>query len=260
VTHDTQKLLLFRGRTVVEFGEEGMKITAHMGFMNFGGETIVPEGGTLRIPLPAGARAFESQPVMTDQKLSLDDTRGEEAVLVQGSFPPGETQMFYGYQVSLEGTEATLEMSVPFRVVVYDVIVEKAPGMKLAVAGMPRPQEAELGDGRAVMTTALQRRPGDPPLRRLRIEITGLPGKGAGRWVAVALVALFVAGGVWSFAKGGDAGALQTAARRSERERLLGLAVSLERDRSAEKVDEAAIQRRRERILTRLAEIYRAEG
>ncbi len=261
VTARTDKLLLFRGRFFVEFGEEGMKVTGHTAFMNFGAETVVPEGGALRIPLPAGARAFNSQAMMTDQRLSLDESEGHEAVLVSGSLPPGQTALFYAFQIPLDDSEVEIEYRLPFRTVIYEVIVEKTPKMRLDVDGMPPPEESELPDGRTVLATALQRRPGSPALSKVRIQIAGLPGKGPGRWIALALVVLFSSLGLWAFLSGGEVEKMRDDARASERERLLGLAASLERDKMAGKVtDEEAFERRRDRIVGRLAEIFRAEA
>jgi hypothetical protein len=260
VTSSVEKLLLFRGRFFVEFGEEGMQITGHSAFMNVGGEAIVPRGGAMRIPLPAGARAFNAQQMMTDQRLTMDDSEGHEAVLVAGSFPPGQTALFYRFQLPVDDSEVEIEYRLPFKTIIYEVIVEKTPKMRLDVDGMEDPEEHELPDGRAVLATALQRRPGSPAFSNVRIRIEGLPGKGPGRWIALALVLSLCALGVRSFLSGGETEKVRSDARSAERERLLGLAAALERDRGAGKVaDDDAYRRRRDRIVGKLAEIYRAE-
>lgn len=255
VTESTDALLLFIMRTFLEFAEEGdrLKVTQHLQLMNVGTEAIAPDGG-IPIPVPAGMKAFRTEQGMGDQRVVEHDGK----LVIEGSLPPGEVQLAYGFDLDLSGSEFTYEQRIPFRLVLAEVYAEKAPGMTVRVQGMEDPSEVEL-EGRTFLTSRIARRPQSPSFPKLRIQLGSLPGPGPGRWIALGLGVIVMGLGLAAFLVGGDRREAERAALGAEKERLLGEAVRIEEQRAKGKLDETLYERVRERNLTRLAEVLRLE-
>lgn len=255
VTESTQGLLVFIMRTFLEFAEEGdrLKVTQHMQLMNIGQAAIAPDEG-IPIPVPAGMKAFRSEQGMGDQRVVERDGK----LFVEGSLPPGEVQLAYGFDLALDGRSFTYEQRLPFKVVLAEVYVERAPGMTMKVPGMADPEEMEL-EGRSFLKAHLARRPQSPAFPKLRIQLGGLPGPGAGRWIALGLAVIVMGLGLAAFLVGGDRREAEHAALHAEKERLIAEALRIEEQRAKGKLDASLYERVRERNLTRLAEILRLE-
>jgi hypothetical protein len=255
VTQSRQSLLLFVMRTFLEFAEEGdrIKVTQHLQFMNFGEDAIAdPEG--IPISLPEGYTAFRFDQGMGDQRLVDRDGK----IWLEGSLPPGQTQVAYGFDLKSSGSEFSYRQPVPFRLVVAEVYAERAPHMKLRAVGMPEAEQVDI-EGRAFLATRLARRPQSPRLPSIEVHLTNLPGPGVGRWIAVGLAVMLMGLGLSSYLSGGDRRLMERAAARAERERLLADAVRIEQQKEKGKLDEKAHARLRDRVVTRLAEILQIE-
>lgn len=255
VTESTRTLLLFVMRTFLEFAEEGdrLKVTQHLQLMNVGQEAIAPDDG-IPVPVPQGMKAFRTEQGMGDQRMVERDGK----LFIEGSIPPGEVQLAYGFDLPMSGREFTYEQPIPFRLVMAEAYVEKAPGMKVTIPRMNEPQEVEL-DGRTFFGARIARRPDSDPFTKLRIQMRGLPGPGPGRWIALGLGVLVMGLGLASFLSGGDRRQAEGAALAAEKERLLEEAVRIAAQHAKGKLDESLYERVRERNLTRLAEVLRME-
>jgi hypothetical protein len=110
--------------------------------------------------------------------------------------PPGQVTLLWGFDLPREGSEARVSFDLPWRTLAYRVVVDNAPGMIVQVAGMPAPV-VHSDAGRSFLVTEIQRRIGDKPLKHVEIRLSGIPGPGPMRWIALA-AALFAAGiGFW---------------------------------------------------------------
>ncbi len=255
VTESTEGLLVFIMRTFLEFAEEGdrLKVTQHLQLMNVGQAAIAPDEG-IPLPVPSGMKAFRTEQGMGDQRVVERDGK----LFIEGSLPPGEVQLAYGFDLALDGREFTYEQRLPLKVVLVEVYAEQAPGRTMKVPGMNDPDETEL-EGRTFLHARIARRPQSPAFPKLKIQLGGLPGPGAGRWIALGIGVLRMGLGLAAFLVGGDRREAEHAALGAEKERLLAEAVRIEQQHAKGKLDDSLYERVRERNLTRLAEILRLE-
>jgi hypothetical protein len=144
------------------------------------------------VRLPEGFTAIQTQDVMTDQRVVEDKKAG---LRVHGSLPPGEVTLLWGFDLPLDGSELRFAIDIPWLTFAYRVIADAPEGMTLEVEGMPEPMVHADG-GRRFLVAEMQRRVGEPPFKRLELALRGIPGPGPGRWIAVLLALLAVAGGV----------------------------------------------------------------
>jgi hypothetical protein len=265
-TRDERFLLQVLGETLIELREGRAHVIQRSRLMNLGQATYVfPETG-LRIPLPPGFMAPQTEPLMTDQRLVGTD----EGWKLLGSIPPGAVTLAWAYDVALEGDALSLRIPQPFRTYVYRVITDAPPGARLTVvsevaevtgatrhAEFARPQRAESG-GRSLLVTQLERTPEDPPLDAVVIVLEGLPTPGPWRWLAV-LGAVALAGGGLFLALTRNPPAPDLDALRSRREALVSEIRALDRSLADGVVGPKHHARRRARLLEELAAVLRVE-
>jgi hypothetical protein len=188
-TQDTRDVVLYVGATSLEIKDERLRIVQQARVVNIGAKTYVfPEKGLL-VKFPKGAVAFQSEEVMTDQHLREE---AGEGMRMTGSIPPGEVTLTWGFDVPQSETTADFTFDLPWITFAYRVLSDAAPGMKLEVDDMP-PAELHTDNGRRFLVTELMKRVGEQPLRRVHIKLSGIPGPGPGRYIAVGL-SLFVIG------------------------------------------------------------------
>lgn len=254
VTRSGQKVLLFAGRSTVEVRDERLVISQSLQLVNFDEQTWVLPSRGVRIRLPPGFTAFQNEPTMSDLRVSAN----EDGVVIAGSMPPGESRVIYGFHVPYSGSEITLRSDIPFRTVIYEVLVEAAQGMSAEVEGFP-PLQAFEEDGRRILGSRLSRRPGSPDFDQLEIRLTGIPGPGVGRWIALVLALLAVATGVVLVflrpTSGSPAAAAKTLAR--EKQALLEQIEALERAHATGDIGPKTYGRRRDEIVRELASLLR---
>jgi hypothetical protein len=197
-TEDAQSLVLAVGQLLVEQKDERLHVTQQARLVNVGQNTVVfPEDGLL-IKLPKGATAFQSQAVMTDQRFVEEEGEGFR---ILGSVPPasqGEVVLTWAFDVPVTSSDMSFEVPLPWKTFMYRVLVEAPQGLHASVEGMP---EMQLFDehGQRVLVTQVQQAAGEATLSRVVVRITGIPGPGPLRWVAVAFAFGLVAlGVVWA--------------------------------------------------------------
>jgi hypothetical protein len=192
-TRDAREVVLYVGATSIEVRDERLKVVQQARLINIGAKTYVfPEGGLL-IKLPPGHTAFQTEDVMTDQHLKEEAGQGFK---ITGSIAPGEITLTWGFDFPYDTTKVDLTFDMPWVTFAYRVLSDAAPGMVLAVDDMPAP-ELHDDNGRRFWVSEVVKRVGDPPLRTLKIHVSGIPGPGPTRVIAL-VVALFVLGaGVW---------------------------------------------------------------
>lgn len=229
VTHDDAHVVLYLGATSIELKDERLSIVQQARLVNLDTHTYVfPEGGRL-VRLPTGFTAFQVQDSMGDQRVRQS---AGEGLRVEGSIPPGEATLLWGFDLPIHGSEMRFTLEVPWRAFAYRVIADAAPGLTLSVDPMPEPWLHEDG-GKRFFVTELQRKVGEPPLSRVRIALMGIPGPGPWRWIAAALaLVVLVAGAVLARRRAPDRAA-RTASADARRREILARAVELEALRRA---------------------------
>jgi len=191
-TRDARDLVLYVGATSLELKEERLRIVQQARLVNIGARTYVfPEDGLL-VPLPKEAVAFQTEEVMTDQHLKEEPGKG---VRISGSVPPGEITLMWGFDVPQTSTSAEFTFDLPWITFAYRVLADGAPGMTLDVDGFP-PAELHSDGNRRFYVTEIVKRVGEPPLRQVRVRLSGIPGPGPMRFIAVGLALLVVGLGV----------------------------------------------------------------
>ena len=251
-TRSTQTIVLYLGQTMLELKEERLHVTQEAQIANIGGSTIVfGEEGALW-PLPAGFTAFQSQEIMTDQRIVPDD----DGFRIKGSLPPGRTTLTWAYDLPIDGGEIAITQKMPFRTFQFRLIADAATGMTIDVDDMPAPETVEVG-GRRAFITGLRQQAG--PFT-LRVRLEGIPGPGPLRWVAVgaAMVLLFV-GLMWAFKPGDPASALSEL-RDARREELLDRVAEMERAFAANEIGPKYHAREMEALVAELATLLRQDA
>ncbi|HEX2677510.1 MAG TPA: carboxypeptidase-like regulatory domain-containing protein [Polyangiales bacterium] len=223
-THDDREVVLYVGATSVELKDERLKIVQQARLFNVGRKAYVfPEGGLL-VPLPPGALAFQADDVMTDQHMKEEPGKGFK---LQGSLPPGEVTLTWGFDLPREGSAADLSFKIPWPTFAYRVLADAADGMTLEVDGMPAP-ELHTDNGRRFFVTETMKNPGEQPLREVHLHLRGIPGPGPMRYIATALAFLLLVGGVWLARRSTAAGAASAVDFAEQKAALLARAETLE--------------------------------
>jgi len=265
VTHNDRGLLQVVD-TQVELREDRAHIIQRVQLMNLGEQTYVLPVRGLRYGLPRKAIAFQTEPVMTDQRVA--ETSG--VAEVHGSLAPGSVMLAWAFDVPLSGSSMVLSFPTPVRTYQWRVIADAPDGMHLdavpVAAGNAStedmshfsPAEAGEVEGRSVLFTQLERTPQDPPLARVEVTITGLPTPGPLRYIAVFL-ALAILAGTLFLASGASAQLDSRPAREARRKQLLAEAARLGRERDKGEVGPKFFARRRAELVAELSLLLRAE-
>lgn len=254
-TRSAEAVLLMLHRTFLELRAERLHVVHQLQLVNLSRETYVFPTDGHEVLLPEDYTAFQFQEVMSDQHV----TENDDSFTVKGSLPPGRTNLVYGYDLPLDGTEIDFSIPVAFRTFSVRVEALAAPNMRLDVEGMPEAQPHE-SDGQRILITEMQREPTDPALEELVIHVGGIEGPGPQRWVAVgAALVLLVMGLLFAY-RGGSADPVHaTRARDLQKKDLLDQAAELERMFEDNEVGPKYRRREMDAITTRLASILREE-
>lgn len=184
-TTSQDELVLYVGAVSVELKEDRIKVAQQMRLINVGQRVFVFPADGQAVSLPDGFTAFQAQESMGDQRVIGTDT----GLKFEGSIPPGQVTMLWGFDLPIDGTEMDFTLANPFKTYANRVLADAAPGLTLSVDGLP---EAELHDaegGRYWLTEAA-RKVEQGPLHALHIHLRGIPGPGPGRWIATGLALL----------------------------------------------------------------------
>ncbi len=188
-TTDSRALLIQIGQTMLEYRNERLHVTEQIRLTNLGEETVVfGEDGEL-FELPDGFTAFQTEPVMTDQRL----VPGDDGFHLRGSLPPGTVTLAWVYDLPIDDEAVEFSHPIPYRVYRYRVMSDASSTMRLSVDGFP-PAEAHEAQGRRLLVTEVARAPEDARVSRLSVSVRGIPGPGPLRLIALggALVLLML--------------------------------------------------------------------
>lgn len=226
-THDASEVVLYVGAVSVELKDERLKIAQQWRLFNAGSSVYVLPKDGLDVPLPEGFTAFQTQETMGDQQV----TSTEQGVNLQGSIPPGQVTMLWGFDLPVEGTEMDLYLSNVFPTYAYRVLVDAAPGLSVEVDGLPAAEEHESQGARFLITEGT-RKDSSSDFKRMHIHIAGIPGPGPSRWIAASLALLMLGLGLVVSRRPPDGTAAADDLARRKQELLDGLeALAQERQR-----------------------------
>jgi hypothetical protein len=183
---------------MLEIKEDSFSVSHRLRTLNVGRKAFVASG--VSMTLPPDYKAFNNEEAAGDAKMI---ERDGQAVLV-GTFPPGQNEVFYRYQVPLSGdAEQRLQLPMPPRVVHTTVLIGAGKKMDLKVAGFPEAQPARWQNGQRVLRTSKE-----PDFRQglqgllsnsangsLDVTVSGIPTPGPVRWIALLVTALAMLGG-----------------------------------------------------------------
>lgn len=252
ITDDSRFLFVWQYDTSVEFTAGKLHIVQQVQLVN-GGDAIVrlPEAG-LRFALPEGVQGFQSQAMMSDQRIEPDD----EGFLLKGSVPPGGQTLLYGFDLPITPGTMRVATGVPLRVRTVQVVSEEAAGISLRVAGLPEPRIHEAPA--RLWVTGVQREASEGPLGELVITLDGIPGPGPMRLIAVALAVLMLLGGAYMLTAPRDPRRLLHDARDAQRDALLEQLTVLSEQHAAGDVGPEFYARERAKLRDALASWVKA--
>ena len=260
VTRDASALFLHLFRVIVEQGNERMHIIHHAQLTNAGSATYVfPEEG-LRVALPEGALAFQTQALMTDQR--VEEVPDEDAYRILGSLPPGTVQLAFAYDLELDGEELDVPVEIPLPVFGIQAIAEAIPGLELHVDGLPDAVRLDADGEECIDSvetpgcawiTQTRRSPEQSTRRSMTLELSGIPGPPDIRYWALAFTFVFLGLGIMLFLRGGGTGIGATRARERRKQQLIREAELLDEDLESGEIGPRFRQKRRAAIVRELA-------
>lgn len=241
-----------QGYFTVQVNDDLLRIDGAYRVFNMGQKTWIPSGIFLHLPEDAEA---------VDAKLTAGDAGFEEApkgLKLVGSFPPGQKDLAFSFHVPNTNTETrTIAFSIPPHTVDLNVLIEQAPGMGLSVSPGFAPAESRVGrNEKKVLVTRRVLRPGDGQLSEIRIELSGLPVIGPGRWIAT-FVALFIAllGILATWMKRRESEAEKQEQRKKAQDTLVGEMLLLETAHQNGDIGPRTYEETRREILVALARL-----
>jgi len=249
VTRDVAKVFQVMLRTIIEIRETRLHVTQQSQLVNFSEETVVFPADGVRVGLPEDYIAFQTQAVMTDQR--LEEAEGE-GFRIRGSFPPGRVTLVWGYDLPMGGSSMDITIPIAFRTFQLRVEAEAPQGLDLDVDRMPRP-EPFTSEGHRFLITELQQRPEDTPVDSLRIHLTNIPGPSPIRWVAMGAGLVFFLAALLFLVRGRSALPQATAWRKKRQQELLDEALELEQMLEREEIGPKYKARKMEGIVDELA-------
>jgi len=254
-TPDPRVLLQRVGRTIVEWKTDRVRITQLVELLNFGTSTFVFAQPGLFYPLPEGTLAFEADRAMNDLRL----TKTSHGFRISGSLPPGTAQMSWHYDLPLHGETFSFRQGMPFpQTVAYQLVVVAADGMELDATGFP-PAEQVTYEGREYLVSESERTPQDPPMGEIRFSVTGIPGPGPYRYIAIGLAVLALVWAGYVATRRGSSATVHHDERERARVALLAEVDALARKKAAGELGDAYFARERDRLVEELALLEHAE-
>ncbi len=186
VTEDVSRMrVAMRGTLSVSLKEDVMAVDVTYNIFNVSPSAWLAD---VEIPLPKGYRAFNTSEEMSG---ALKVLPTEHGAVLRGTIPPGQSDVGFRFHVPLSGDEAQdVEFSLFPHTLQTQVAVEASKKMRLSVEGFPPAQFQHTQDGRSYLFATRSLQAG--PIDHFKATIGGLPTRGPGSWIAVALAALAV--------------------------------------------------------------------
>lgn len=193
VVADLNATLVFtRALYAIEPRSDVFAVQALYRFQNAGAAAW--QANAFPIRLPAQASAFQPG---NASGVELREERG--SVLVTGSFPPGQKEFSFAFQLPNPRTESVeLRLPAPPHLADAKVVVESSQQMGLTVSGFNPAQRTQAADGQAALLADQDflQRSGHAPTE-ITALVSGIPGKSQAPLYAVLLASLVALTGLY---------------------------------------------------------------
>jgi hypothetical protein len=172
--------IVSRALYVIQPRSDAFQIQCLLRIHNTNPLTWIPGG--LKIPLPSGWQGFQPGEASGDLKVQ----QSADAVIINGSFTPGQHDFAFGFQLPNKQDEsAVLTLPTLPHLVDARVYLEASSSMGLRVSGFDAAEETRGNEGQYALLTAKDFLfENTPAPATLSATITGLPTRGWGRYVA----------------------------------------------------------------------------
>jgi len=180
---------LFAGETSVflEPRDDVISIEYFHRFHNLGRTVLAAESFSLH--LPNRWKAFSTNPIDPDLSVKAVD----DGVSLVGAIAPGQHAVMFAFQIPNSNRDRLrLELDLLPNTANVQVATFPRPGLALDVDGFPRATVNQRNGRRSLLTTERAFANDSAPPEALRLDLSGLPVVGWGRWVAT-LAALAMA-------------------------------------------------------------------
>jgi hypothetical protein len=138
----------------------------------------------VELALPATYKAFTTPDDMQPTMVASGT-----AARLRGTVPPGGAQVVYRYHIPLENSATqSFDLNLLPRTASVRVVAEASKKMGLKIDGFPEPTRQRDKNGKGFLITQKRVQRGDNGfLTKMHVELTGLPTRGWGAWLAVGL-------------------------------------------------------------------------
>lgn len=239
-------------RVILEPGEDGLSVFYILEIVNTAATPVQPPSPFV-LTLPDAALGTNVIPGSSPLA-----TASGRTVTVRGPFPPGMTAVQVAATFPITGGRVSIAQAFPADLNELAVISKRVGTMRLTSPQLAQVQDANADGTPVVFGSGGGVRAGQP----VTLTIDGLPyASDRPRNVALALVVLVVAGGVWAAVSGGasDDDGESLARLQARRDALLAQLAALERQQPrGSGLSLAAYQGRRESLVAALEPIYSA--
>jgi hypothetical protein len=238
-----------QSRFVIEVGDDTLNIFNLMQIVNTA-RRRVDTGGPLVFELPKEAVGAGLMEGSTPNAVAAGNK-----VTVNGPFPPGVTNLQFGYSLPLGSETITIDQRMPAQLTQVTVIAQKSPGMGLSSPQLKehRDMQAEgqdyiVGQGSGVRAGEL-----------VSISLSGLPHRPTWpRNIALTLAVVILGAGAWgAMRRQADTPAKDRRQRlQARRDSLFAKLAALENERRQGRIDAAAYAAKRETLVSALEDLY----
>ena len=236
-------------RIAIEFSNDILQVFYLLELVNRSGSPITLDR-PLVFDLPEGALGATVMEGSTKQA-----TAEHDRVLVTGTLPAGPSDLQIAFRLEPGGGTLTLRQAFPVPTDTVLLAVQKLGAMQVISPQVTRVREAPIQNVMFIVGSGPPLGAGTP----LVVTVTGLPHHSrTPLWIALALVVLIVAAGVWLSVGSGAASAFDARRRELEAERQRGLAAlsALDAERRAGRIDRHAFEQRRTSLMAALERVY----
>jgi hypothetical protein len=239
-----------RSRLVIEMGPETLNVFNLFEVVNRSKEPVQPPAPIVfELPEAAvGAGALEGS--------SPQATVAGKRVTVAGPFAPGSTVVQFGYSLPIKSGTLTLRQTLPLALPQFSFMAQKVGNLKVESPQVSEQREMPLQESTFIVGKGPALRAGDA----ISLTFSGLAH--APTWprnVALALVLVILAGGVWGSIRTGAPAADHAQRRRrleAKRDRLFAELASIEEQRNEQTIDPERYAARRRDLLSALEAVY----
>jgi hypothetical protein len=235
-------------RVILQLEEETLQVFYLLDIVN-NARAPVDVGGPLVLDLPRGAGGA----TILEGSTPLATVSGDR-VTIRGPFAPGSTPLQVAYRLRYDSREFRFQQAWPAALQQVTVGVEKIGDLRVSSPQFATTNDVQTDEGRLFV---LGSGPTLPAGTTLDVTIANLPlHSRMPRYVALSLAIALGVLGIWLAATPRRTVAVSAGALAARREALLNDGARLEAQHRSGALDQARYERRRQRIVAELEQIY----